>query len=77
MIINSRFNTGKQYIASAYKPIRFLHSLVMIMASEANTFVKVKSIGNFDMNENAVVQVALLQADITGIEVRKPTPTFG
>lgn len=65
---------GKQYIASAYNPIRFLHSLVMIMASEENTIVKVKSIGNFDMNENDVVQVALLQADITGIEILSTKP---
>ena len=43
---------------------------MMIMASEPDTFVKVKSIGDFDMNENDVVQVANYQDDITGIEVR-------
>ena len=45
--------------------------MVMIMASEPNTFVKVKTIGDFDMNENDVVQVVDTRGDdITGIEVR-------
>ena len=65
----SSFYSGNQYIASAYKPIKFFHSMVMILASEPNTFVKVKTMGDFDMNENDIVQVAKENADITGIEV--------